>query len=483
MRLAGKILVFITLCCLGFSGAANSNVTALDSLLSVLDQEIPQRFTYIAERQHKITQSRRDLSGVTPNDTDAYNILRTLYELYRPYDIDSALLVARMRLEAARHIGDPSKIMSSRLNIAESSIAAGSYHTALHLLDSLDRSQMRDYHLRYTYDLYQRLWHRLALNDGVLSQRRRYEMLEKVYLDSLALYPRQRDKLNSRDLINRAQAFYKGGQTAKAKTDLAEAALLDVRSGRRDMESLMRLAYILCQEGDYERAYLYNTTALKEASDAHAQARTTEILQAAAVIDQAHTAMMAQSMRNQRVALAIIAALALLAILALVFALCKARSQRRASRRLEEANRELEESNRRKELYISQLFDIHSRHIVQLTAIRKQALQQLRAGRLEQLEKSLSSHNAENAELQGMYTRFDEMYLSMYPDFLKEYNQKVHPEHRVDPETRTLTPELRVQALINMGITDSGRIARLLHYSPQTVYNYRSRLKTRLLEA
>ncbi len=454
-----------------------------DSLLRVLDTELGRLPEYMAVRQDSIDAARANLARVDGENADAYNVLRTLYSLYRTYDVDSALWVARRRLQVAEGLGDESKIASARLNLAESSISAGSYDAARRALDGIDRTRLADYHHRYLYDLYTRLWRQMALNDGIPSERRRYLQLTMEYADSFAIYSTGPERLNSRRLLDQAQELLDGGDRDGAVALMAEAALMDIREGRRDLESLMRLAAVLCDQGDYSRAYEYITTALEQARAANARARAAEMLEAAEVIDRAHGAMVSRSVRRLNIALWVIAALALIALVAFASAFAQMRALRRTERRLRCANDELARANRLKEQYISQLFDIYSGHARQISDLRKGALQQLRAGRLDRLERSLSSPEAETTELQEMYRRFDEMFLSMYPDFLAEYNASVAGEHHVDPASRTLTPELRVHALVSMGITDSGRIARLLHYSPQTVYNYRSRLRQRLSHA
>ena len=464
---------------IGAPGAAKSQATCdTDSLLQVLDRELPAREGYRNLRRDKISAARRELEQVAANSTDAYNVLRTLYSLYRTFDADSAMWVARMRLDVARQLDDSVKIVSAKLNMAEISIAMGSFSTAGQLLGELDRRNMLSYHLEYYYRLQAKLYHYLRLNDGVPEDLRRYEILEKTYLDSLAML----DPVQSRSipLIARARAAYQDRRYEAAKNLFAQAALNDVRDGRRDMEALMRLAAILCDEGDYERAYNYISVALDEARAANAYSRTAEILQAASIIERAYVAMTKETAGRMHVALAVIVGMTVIAIAGVIYAVRLLRINRRAFRQLEEANDKLEQANRMKEVHISRLFESHSRHIEQISALRKQCLQQLRAGELGQLEKTLTSHSAENSELQGMYARFDEMFLSMYPHFIEDYNSHVDDEYRMDASTGTLTPELRVLALVTMGITDSGSIARLLHYSPQTVYNYRSRLKLRL---
>jgi DNA-binding NarL/FixJ family response regulator len=85
-------------------------------------------------------------------------------------------------------------------------------------------------------------------------------------------------------------------------------------------------------------------------------------------------------------------------------------------------------------------------------------------------------------ELKEFFSLFDAIFLNIYPNFIDEFNSLLKEEEKIIPKADDiLTPELRVFALIRLGITDSSKIASFLHYSPQTVYNYKLKIRNKLL--
>lgn len=92
----------------------------------------------------------------------------------------------------------------------------------------------------------------------------------------------------------------------------------------------------------------------------------------------------------------------------------------------------------------------------------------------------MKSNRTDNSELKELYARFDTIFLSMYPDFTSDINGMLRDECRIDPACTQLTSELRVLALMKTGIYESSRIAAMLHYTPQTVYNYKFAIRNSL---
>ncbi len=83
-------------------------------------------------------------------------------------------------------------------------------------------------------------------------------------------------------------------------------------------------------------------------------------------------------------------------------------------------------------------------------------------------------------DIQKFYKMFDETFISLYPDFIDKFNDLLAEGEQIVPkEGEILSPELRIFALIKLGITDSGKIASLLHYSANTIYNYRSKVRNK----
>jgi hypothetical protein len=105
---------------------------------------------------------------------------------------------------------------------------------------------------------------------------------------------------------------------------------------------------------------------------------------------------------------------------------------------------------------------------------RKKLNRKLKAGQLEDLKKMISSTSTMSDEMKDFYEKFDSIILHLYPDFVEHFNSLLRPEEHIEVKSGRLNTELRIHALIRMGVTDSEKIAEFLHCSLQTVYNNRS---------
>ena len=147
---------------------------------------------------------------------------------------------------------------------------------------------------------------------------------------------------------------------------------------------------------------------------------------------------------------------------------------------LQELNARLQESNRVKEEYIGYVLNMCSVYIDKLEEFRKMLARKVKAGQLDDLVKTIHSTTFVTGELKEFFHTFDSVFLKLYPKFVNDFNNLLQENERIYPkEGELLTPELRVFALIRLGISDSGKIATFLHYSSQTVYNYRLKVRSK----
>lgn len=145
---------------------------------------------------------------------------------------------------------------------------------------------------------------------------------------------------------------------------------------------------------------------------------------------------------------------------------------------LHNTNEKLIESNYVKEEYIGYVFSICSNYISKMEDFRKNISRKLKAGQIEEIKKLTASTITVQTELKEFYKSFDAIFIHVYPDFVDDFNKLLKPEERIVlKNNECLNTELRIFALIRLGINDSTKIADFLHCSPQTIYN--NRLKTR----
>ena len=300
---------------------------------------------------------------------------------------------------------------------------------------------------------------------------------------------------------------------SKYLENLILSAMADIRSVNGDIGSLQEIAEYLFKHGEIDRAYNYILYCSQKAMLFHNRVR---IVKMSHLQNQIYKAYQEQSRTQQKRLQASLIAVSFL-FLVLIGAFLFIRKQMRrlkeanlkldstnqklsvnmdalstAHQRLEEVNIQLKdlntqlqevndqlrESNYVKEEYIGYVFNICSTYISKLEEFRKNINRKLKVGQIEDVKAMTDSSATASNELKEFYQNFDTIFLHLYPDFVDDFNALLLPEERIElKEGELLNTELRIHALIRLGITDSVKIADFLHCSAQTVYN--NRLRTR----
>lgn len=300
---------------------------------------------------------------------------------------------------------------------------------------------------------------------------------------------------------------------SKYLENLILSAMADIRSVNGDIGSLQEIAEYLFKHGEIDRAYNYILYCSQKAMLFHNRVR---IVKMSHLQNQIYKAYQEQSRTQQKRLQASLIAVSFL-FLVLIGAFLFIRKQMRrlkeanlkldstnqklsvnmdalstAHQRLEEVNMQLKDSNTQlqevndqlresnyvKEEYIGYVFNICSTYISKLEEFRKSINRKLKVGQIEDVKTMTDSSATASNELKEFYQNFDTIFLHLYPDFVGDFNALLLPEERIElKEGELLNTELRIHALIRLGITDSVKIADFLHYSAQTVYN--NRLRTR----
>ena len=154
-----------------------------------------------------------------------------------------------------------------------------------------------------------------------------------------------------------------------------------------------------------------------------------------------------------------------------------------SNKSLRDANDELENTNAKRELMVNAFIMLCYQYIERLDNQRKLVIRKIKANQQKELLSILSSSKRSTEENQNFLSQFDKIFLSLYPSFVKELNTLLTPEAQIQlKEDNELTPSLRVAALVRLGVTESPKIAGILSYSLQTIYNYRSTLKNSAID-
>lgn len=302
------------------------------------------------------------------------------------------------------------------------------------------------------------------------------------------------DKQRTYLYIIMADAAYALGRTDDNIRYLTLAALNDVQRGITEYKALPRLALALSERGASHRAYEYLLCTMEDANYCKARLRTFEASSIFPIIERAHK-------EKQRERLYIYVAIAVFSVLAVVmligFILLTRRQMRKVSQARSElaealtsirqvnaalvkANAELSTSDKVKDTYIARYLQRCRGYIDTLDAYRRQLLKLAKAKQYEELTARLQGSEFLNAEERNFYADFDEAFVTLFPGFIENFNALLLPEARTYPKREEiLNTELRIFALVRLGVTDSNRIAHFLNYSLPTIYSYRSRLRNK----
>ena len=300
---------------------------------------------------------------------------------------------------------------------------------------------------------------------------------------------------------------------SKYLENLILSAMADIRSVNGDIGSLQEIAEYLFKHGEIDRAYNYILYCSQKAMLFHNRVR---IVKMSHLQNQIYKAYQEQSRTQQkRLQASLIAVSFLFLVLIGAFLFIRKQMHRlkeanlkldstnqklsvnmdalsTAHQRLEEVNMQLKDLNTQlqevndqlrestyvKEEYIGYVFNICSTYISKLEEFRKNINRKLKVGQIEDVKAITDSSATASNELKEFYQNFDTIFLHLYPDFVGDFNALLLPEERIElKEGELLNTELRIHALIRLGITDSVKIADFLHCSAQTVYN--NRLRTR----
>jgi hypothetical protein len=284
-------------------------------------------------------------------------------------------------------------------------------------------------------------------------------------------------------------SYKEKGDNENREHYLIKSAIADIQYPVREYASLKELAFLLYEKGDLDRAYEYMKCSLEDAISCNARTRTIEIAKIFPVIDKAYQFKSEHKQKMIYMLFCAMTVLALCLIGAVIYVysqMKKLASARKAlsatNNRLQSLNSTLTETNNIKEEYIAQYINRCSVYIDKMDKYRRKLAKIASTGKLEDLYKEIKSENLIETERREFYKEFDHTFLGIFPNFVDSFNSLLSEKDHIYPKQgESLNTELRIFALIRLGITDSTRIADFLQYSITTIYNYRSKFRNKAL--
>ena len=530
-----NIIIFLCLCTICMCRLHAADSSRADSLLLKLDLAIKERPIYMEQKELKLVELKRQLHRQIP-DEERFAILGTLLDEYRSFNTDSALHMAEEREQIAIRLGNREYIDNARMNKADVLGMTGMYKEVMDLMRNIHIDRLPvDIH-PYYYHIYRTVYGLMADYAVTAYEKKLYTELTDKYRDSLMLVNKdnllihtliQSDQYNVRNEYDKAirlltdylalqkdyehdvaicaytlsESYRLKGDKEKEKEYLIVSAMADMKTAVREYISLRKLAVLLYQEGDIERAYSYVKICMEDAAACNARLRKLEILEIFPIINDAYQQKTEKQQEQMKWALVSISLLSLFLLLAIFYVykqMKKVAAARRevidANKRLKELNDELHLSNAQlkeanhsiaensylKEEYIGRYMDQCSVYLEKMDNYRRSLGKIAATGNVEELYKNIKSSKFIEGELKEFYTNFDNTFLQLFPTFVEDFNALLADDEQISLKAgERMNTELRIFALIRLGITDSVKIAQFLRYSVTTIYNYRTKVRNK----
>jgi hypothetical protein len=526
---------FVILACVFFAFPLFAR-SEMDSLLRVLDKTIENYQLYSNQKEKKLDQMK-SLLKYTSSDNQRYEICGKLYDEYNSYKSDSALIYARKKLQIAEKLNNKRNLTDSRLNLAFIMGVTGMYKEAMDILNTINITDAPDLKAYY-FHIYRTIYGFMADYTVSSQEKKRYEMVTATYRDSLLatnppnssthimvksdqlIVKKQYDealklllhyfptiKKNNHDraiiAFSISEAYHGKGERNLEKRWLTISSIYDIQSATKEYISLRSLAFILYEDGDIDRAYNYIKRSLEDALFCNARLRTIEISQMLPIIDKAYQRQTEAHQRDLIISLISISILSFFLIIAIFFVYRQMKKLALTRKHLSIANEQLSnlnnelsltneqlkatnntlgEANIIKEEYIGRYMDQCSVYIDKLDEYRRLLNKTAVAGKIEELLLKIKSKQFIEDELKEFYDNFDNTFLQLFPTFVEEFKALLSDHEDITLKSgQLLNTELRIFALIRLGITDSVKISHFLRYSLSTIYNYRTKLRNKAI--
>ena len=504
-------------------------------LYKQLDAALAQRAHYVELKEKSLNEIKQGAKYVTSNE-DKLKLYEQLANEYKAYEYDSAMTYVNKGLILAQKSNNIFFNKRFQLSQTRLLITRGFYAEAKEILQKIEpKEEPRDYQFLYYYTMYglYNNWSTYCENNEFSKN---YDLKKVEYLKkAIELSPKKdafyyylmgelyyfsnhpnnnktiqyykkalsMEKANSRLHAMTAFALSEVYQNAN-NLELMEhyllvAAISDITSATKENVALQDIALFIYKHKtrSLNKAQEYINLSLEDAYTYKSRLRRIEISSKLQLITNAYTDDIKTTNRLLNIALLVIILLLLGVGISSLFIRKKNRllkqkkdeisatsdKMEKLNGQLHLINDELKDTNQKRERLVKVYIDLCYKNIERNQKLRTLAVRKIKANQSKELLSLLSSSSSTEKENKEFLTEFDKAFLSLYPTFVNELNQQLtESAHILLKENGEMPPILRVCALLRLGITESSKIAGILSYSPQTVYNYRSILKNNAID-
>lgn len=506
-----------------------------DSLLIELDNTILNRDQYDLVKENRIKDLKKSLRK-TKDPVKQYNLINIIIEEYVAHQLDSTLFYMDKNIALASHFTEKKYIDKVRINLVGVLSSTGNYKESLDILNSIQESYLDNQTLIQFYEESMWVYYRLFFYSPLPASKKMYNENYELYMSKLLnklehdgtpylavverLYREndnytksievnnellKRHKMGTRNFsmfaFSQALNYRETGKKELEKKYLALSALSDVKASVKDNAAITELAQILFKEDDLDRAHHYINFAFEDAAYFNSKLRFVSISNVLPIIDKAYESAIHKKNDKLRISLIAISILSFIVICTLFYIYKQNLNLSLTRKKLENLNLKLNELNQKlvvtndklsksndeisvinqvKEYYIVNLLVNISENIDSLDIYGNTIVKLIVSQKFDELLKFTKNKSFLNNELNKFYNNFDRIFLTIYPSFISEFNYLLTEKEKITlKENDLLNTELRIFALIRLGINDSHQIAKILRYSVTTIYNYRVRTKNK----
>lgn len=513
--------IYITIL-LFFISVNLSSQPAIDSILRQLDKTIKQREEFFNRKYQTINELKTRLANADQNNRDLlFGLYHDLFREYGSLIYDSAFHYAEMMQRVAFETSDPDMINTSRMNMSFVLLSSGMFNEALDTLLRVDPAIMGNKQKVEYFDLMGRSFYDMAeyANDryfeplyksrGNQSTRKAIRFADpgnyqhwasrallrfkSNQLDSALYYYRK--VLNDFDVslhqkamiyASMADCSLKTGDTLDAISYLANSAINDIKSVVTETIALRNLANVLYHLGYIREAHKYIVLANDDARFYGARQRAFQISSVLPIIEGEKLELIEKQKKQLELYVIFLAILSGLIIFSLIVIFKQLTNLKKARATILEANNNLKllnetlkEANKIKEEYIAYYFNISTNYVDKLEYLKQTISRNLDNKRYSNISQALGKLVIKK-EREQLFRNFDKIFLSIFPDFVDGFNALFEEKDQVQlSDQGDMNTDLRIFALIRMGIYENEKIAKILNFSINTIYSYKNRIKKR----
>jgi Domain of unknown function (DUF6377) len=477
-----------------------------DSVLQELQQAIDKKSFYDEAKLRRLNVYHEELAKSTASNlNEQFLVLNKLTQEYKPFIYDSAFAYSQRLLQVAYAQQNKVRIAYAKNQLGFILLSSGMFKETLDSLKGVSMKGMPDSIKADYYAIMSRTYYDLVDFDQDRFYRLPYLKLGTAYIDSAQrlyppgsynhIYSRANKNLKNEntqealadltELLERPDltlhqiaitastlSYYYSlrDQSEKSIALLARAATADIKGSIKETVAIYNLADLLYKKGDIKNAYAFIQQAMDDAVFYGARQRKVQVGSVLPLIASAQLNNVEEQRRLWLIYSSLITGLAVLVVVFAVIIFKQLKKRKLAERALQEANKIKEE-------YIGYYFNVNSEYVSKIETFKKSIEMKLMTKKMEDIKLTVSNINTKK-EREELYTSFDQIFLKLFPDFVKVFNSYFPEEDRIVlKEGQLMNTELRIFALIRMGIHDPEKIAKILDYSINTIYNYKARVK------